>query len=74
MPEEGETPFDFTDLPMRWNGSQQAFELTPEARERTQKMLDELQKLAGLTDSLRRPSATAPMWKNTRLSTAFRRI
>ena len=54
MPEEGETPFDFTDLPMRWNGSQQAFELTPEARERTQKMLDELQKLAGLTDSLRR--------------------
>lgn len=45
---------DFSDLPLRWNGSQQAFELTPETRERTQKILDELQKLAGLTDSLRR--------------------
>lgn len=45
-------PLDFQTL--RWNGSQQALELTPEARDRTQKLLSELRSLAGLTEFMRR--------------------
>ena len=33
---------DFDDLPLRWNGSQQAFELAPEVLERTEKLLGDL--------------------------------
>ncbi len=45
-------PLDFQTL--RWNGCQQAIELTPEAREQTQKLLSELRSLAGLTEFMRR--------------------
>ncbi len=45
---------DFDDLPLRWNGSQQSFELAPEVRERTEKMIGELRQVSGLTESMRR--------------------
>ena len=45
---------DFDDLPLRWNGSQQAFELAPEVLERTEKLLGDLRQLSGLTASMRR--------------------
>ena len=45
---------DFDDLPLRWNGSQQSFELAPETLERTEKLLGELRQISGLTASLRR--------------------
>ena len=45
-------PLDFQTL--RWNGSEQAIELTPEAQEQTRKLLDVLRNLAGLTDFMRR--------------------
>ena len=45
---------DFGDLPLRWNGSQQSFELSSETLERTEKLLGELRQISGLTASLRR--------------------
>ncbi len=45
-------PLNFQAL--RWNSSQQAIELTPEALEQTQKLLSELRSLAGLTEFMRR--------------------
>lgn len=53
-PEAEGTSLRFEDFSLRWNGSEQAVDLSPEVRERTQKVLDELRKLAGLTESLRR--------------------
>lgn len=45
---------DFDDLPLRWNGNQQAFELTPEVLRRTEKLFGDLRQLSGLTASMRR--------------------
>lgn len=45
---------NFEGISLRWNGSEQAVELSSEVRERTEKVLGELHKLAGLTESLRR--------------------
>ena len=49
-----DTDLRFDDLPLRWNGSQQACELAPEARERTKKLLGDLRQVSGLTASIRR--------------------
>ncbi|MEG2139327.1 MAG: transglycosylase SLT domain-containing protein [Bilophila sp.] len=47
-------PLDFQGLPLRWNASQQTCELSPDARERIEKILTELREVAGLSASLRR--------------------
>ncbi|MFQ9866850.1 MAG: hypothetical protein ACLRWP_07375 [Bilophila wadsworthia] len=65
---------DFDDLPLRWNGSQQAFELAPEVLERTENCGD-LRQLSGLTASMRRQaSSTARSWRSMPTVTIFRRI
>lgn len=46
-------PLDFQGMPLRWNGNQKACELTPEARERTEKLLADLKAVAKLPPSLK---------------------
>lgn len=64
LPRHGQVPpmrldaldrdLDFDDLPLRWNGGEQSFELAPEQRERTEKLLGDLKKVSGLTAFMRR--------------------